>query len=47
VLLLSGIELLDLPGRTFLIPVVLASGAALVLYVEFRRLNGRVAAVER
>jgi uncharacterized protein len=47
VLLLSGIELLDVPGRSYLIPVVLGLGAALVVFVEVRRLNGRVAAIER
>jgi uncharacterized membrane protein YfcA len=47
VLLLSGIELLDVPGAKYLTPVVLAGGATLVLLVEVRRLNGRVAAAGR
>jgi uncharacterized membrane protein YfcA len=44
VLLLSGIKLLDLPGSSYLIPVVFVAGAALVAVLELRRLNGRVAA---
>jgi uncharacterized membrane protein YfcA len=47
VLLLSGIELLDVPGGRYLTPAVLAAGGVLVLLVELRRVNGRVAAVGR
>jgi uncharacterized membrane protein YfcA len=47
VLLLSGIELLDVPGGRYLTPTVLAVGVVLVLFVELRRINGRVAAVGR
>ena len=47
VLLLSGIELLDVPGKSYLTPAVFAAGATLVLLLEFRRANGRVAPVER
>ena len=47
VLLLSGIKLLDVPGSSLLIPVVLGAGALLVVWVELRRLNGRVAPAQR
>ncbi len=47
VLLLSGIELLDVPGGRYLTPAVLAAGGVLVLLVELRRVNGRVAALGR
>ena len=47
VLLLSGIELLDVPGSSFLTPLVLAGGIVLLAWTELRRLNGRVAAAER
>jgi uncharacterized membrane protein YfcA len=43
VLLLSGIELLDVPASTYLTVAVAAVGAALVLLVELRRLSGRPA----
>jgi uncharacterized membrane protein YfcA len=41
VLLLSGVKLLDVPGSSYLIPVVLGAGVALVVWSELRRLNGR------
>jgi hypothetical protein len=44
VLLLSGIELLDIPGRSLLLPAVLATGIAVIVFVELQRLNGRRAA---
>jgi uncharacterized membrane protein YfcA len=44
VLLLSGVKLLDVPGSSYLIPVVLGAGIALVVWSELRRLNGRAAA---
>jgi uncharacterized membrane protein YfcA len=47
VLLLSGIKLLDVPGSSPLIVVVLAIGLTLVVWSEFRRMNGRVAAAAR
>jgi uncharacterized protein len=47
VLLLSGVKLLDVPGSSYLIPVVLAAGIALVVWSEVRRLNGRAAALAR
>jgi hypothetical protein len=47
VLLLSGIELLDVPGSSFLTPLVLAGGIALLAWTELRRLSGRVPAAER
>ena len=45
VLAMSGAKLLDLPDVT-LIPIA-AVGLALIVLVETRRLNGRVAALER
>jgi uncharacterized membrane protein YfcA len=47
VLLLSGVELLQVPGRSFLIPAVLAVGVLLIAQIELKRLNGRVAAPAR
>jgi len=47
VLLLSGVKLLDVPGSSYLIPVVLAAGIVLVVWSELRRLNGRAAALAR
>jgi hypothetical protein len=41
VLLLSGTELLDVPGRALLFPAVIAAGLALIVYVEFQRVTGR------
>ena len=46
-LLLSGIKLLDLPGSSMLIPVVLGAGGLLIVALELRRLNGRIAAIDR
>jgi uncharacterized protein len=43
VLLLSGVKLLDVPGSSYLIPVVLGAGIVLVVWSEVRRLNGRAA----
>jgi uncharacterized protein len=47
VLLLSGVKLLDVPGSSYLIPVVLGAGIVLVVWSELRRLNGRAAALAR
>jgi uncharacterized protein len=47
VLLLSGVKLLDVPGSSYLIPVVLAAGIVLVVWSELRRLNGRATALAR
>lgn len=44
VLLLSGIKLLDVPGSSYVIPVVFVAGAVLVAVIELRRLSGRLAA---
>ena len=43
VLLLSGLKLVDVPGSSYLIPVVLGAGIVLVVWSEIRRLNGRAA----
>ena len=43
VLVLSGVKLLDIPGSTLLVPIVLIAGATLLVVTEYRRLNGRVA----
>ena len=43
VLVLSGVKLLDIPGSSLLVPIVLIGGATLLLVTEYRRLNGRVA----
>jgi hypothetical protein len=47
VLLLSGVKLLDLPGSSYLIPVVLGAGIVLVAYGELRRGQRRQAALAR
>ena len=47
VLLLSGIKLVDVPGSSYLIPVVLGGGLVLVVYTELRRVNARTAALAR
>jgi uncharacterized protein len=47
VLAASGVRLLEVPSYDLLVPVILAAGAALALVVEFRRLNGRAAALVR
>ena len=47
VLLLSGVELLQIPGRSFLVPAVLAVGAILIAQIELKRLNGRIPALSR
>jgi uncharacterized protein len=47
VLLLSGVELLSVPGRAVLIPVVLAAGVVLIVQTELKRLNGRAPALSR
>jgi uncharacterized protein len=47
VLAASGVRLLEVPSYDVLVPVILASGAALALVVEVRRLNGRAAALVR
>jgi hypothetical protein len=44
VLLLSGVKLLDVPASSYLIPVVLFVGAALIVWSEVQRLNGHVPA---
>ena len=43
VLVLSGVKLLDVPGSSLLVPIVLIGGATLLIVTEYRRLNGRVA----
>ena len=43
VLVLSGVKLLDVPGSSLLVPIVLIGGATLLVVTEYRRLNGRVA----
>ena len=47
VLLLSGVKLLDVPGSSYLIPVVLGLGIVLVAYGELRRGQRRQAALAR
>jgi hypothetical protein len=47
VLLLSGVKLLDVPGSSYLIPVVLGAGIVLVAYGELRRGQRRQAALAR
>jgi uncharacterized protein len=47
VLAASGVRLLEVPAYDVLVPVILASGLAVALVVEFRRLNGRAAALVR
>ena len=41
VLLLSGLKLVDVPGSSMLIPVVLLGGLTLLAVMEFRRLGAR------
>ena len=43
VLLASGVRLLEFPGYSVLVPVVLAVGAVAAAVVEVKRLNARVA----
>jgi len=47
VLVLSGIKLVGVPGSSYVIPIVLAGGVALVVFIEARRLNGRAATLAR
>jgi uncharacterized protein len=44
VLAASGVRLLEVPGYELLVPAILIGGGGAALAIEFRRLNGRVAA---
>jgi hypothetical protein len=44
VLLASGVRLIDFPGYTILVPVILVLGAIAAALTEVRRLNARAVA---